>query len=99
LRVGALTKVKSIGVFSFAKFQAVLTAFIGIIAGIFYSFGGLIIDLSTVGLNDGTALAFLALIGMPVIFAVIGFVIGIIEASIYNLFAKWFDGIKVDFIR
>jgi len=31
-------------VFSFAKFQAVLVALVGLLAGILYSFGGLIID-------------------------------------------------------
>ncbi len=48
-------------------------------------------------LNWGTALAFLALIGMPLIFAVFGFITGLIEAFLYNLFASWFGKIELDF--
>jgi len=96
-----------ISVFSFAKFQAVLMALVGLLAGILYSFGGLIIDAlvsyelviseETQGLSWGTVLAFGALIGMPVIFAVAGFLVGIVEAILYNLFARWFSGLKIDF--
>ncbi len=45
----------------------------------------------------GTALAFLALIGMPITFAAFGFVVGLIEAFLYSLFAKWYGGIEIDF--
>jgi energy-converting hydrogenase Eha subunit A len=80
-----------------------------LVAGILYSFDGLIVDTlvsigwvssvsaSTPGLSFGTVLAFGSLIGMPIIFAMIGFVAGIIEALAYNLFAKWFGEIEIDF--
>ena len=90
-----MAKLKKVGVLSLAKFQAVLMIPIGLIAGIFYSFGGAIYDLLTIGLNAGTVLAFFALIGMPIIFAVLGFILGLIEAILYNLFARWHDGIEV----
>jgi hypothetical protein len=102
-----MTKVKRIGMFSFAKLQAVIMAIVGLIAGILYSFGGLIYDAlvsygwvtsaSTPGLGYGTALAFGALIGMPIIFAIFGFIIGLVGAFLYNLFARWFGGIEIDF--
>jgi hypothetical protein len=41
-------------------------------------------------------LAFGALIGMPIIFATFGFIVGLIEAFLYNLFARWFGGIVLD---
>lgn len=91
-----ITKLKKIKAFSLAKFQAVLLAYVGLLAGILYSFGGLIYDLLTIGLNLGTALAFLALIGMPVIFAVFGFILGLVEAILFNLFANWLGGIEID---
>jgi len=100
-------RLRKIGVFSFAKFQALLMALLGLIAGILYSFGGLLIDTlvsigwitsqETPGLSYGTMLAFGALIGMPIIFAISGFIIGIIEAFLYNLFARLFGGIEIDF--
>lgn len=50
-------------------------AVIGLICGLVYAFGGLWVDATTVGLNGGTALAFLAMIGMPLLFALAGFVL------------------------
>jgi len=102
-----MVNVKKIGVFTFAKFQSVLFALLGLIAGTVYSFGGLIIDVlvslgwiassETPGLSFGTVLAFGALIGMPIIFAILGFLLGIVEAIIFNQVAKLFGGINVDF--
>ena len=51
-------------------------AYLGIALGVLYSFGGLVADYLTTGLNLGTALAFLALVGMPVIFWGLGFALG-----------------------
>ena len=92
-----------------AKFQFVIFGIVGLFCGIVYSFGGLLIDIlvslnwlssevmETPGLSYGTALAFGALIGMPIIFALAGFVLGIIEGIVYNLFSKWLFGIKIEF--
>lgn len=98
---------KKMRVLSFAKFQGIIGALVGLIAGILYSFGGAIIDVlvstkvissnQTPGLSYGTALAFLALIGMPIIFATFGFVLGLVEAILYNLLSRWFGGIEIDF--
>jgi hypothetical protein len=102
-----MKKSKKIKVLKFAIFQLYIGALIGLLAGIIYSFGGLIIDTlvslglvytsETPGLSYGTILAFGALIGMPLIFAIFGFVLGIIGAIMYNLTARWFGGIYLDF--
>ena len=91
-----MARLKRIGVLFSAKLQAILMAFIGLIAGILYAFGGAIYELFTRTLNSGTALAFLALIGMPISFALFGFVAGAIGAFLYNLAAKRFGGIEMD---
>lgn len=49
---------------------------VGLVLGLVYSIGGLIADLVGPGLNTGTALAFLALVGMPVLFGAVGCLIG-----------------------
>ena len=49
---------------------------VGLVLGVIYSVGGFFIDLKGPGLNAGTALAFLALIGMPVMFGAAGLLIG-----------------------
>jgi len=91
-----MAKLTKIGVLSLAKFQAVMMALIGLAAGIIYSFGGAIYDIFTIGLNEGTALAFLALLGMPIMFAAYGFIIGALGAFLYNLVAEWLGGIEID---
>lgn len=104
-----MIKVKKIGVLSFTKFQAIMMALLGLLAGIIYSFGGLIIDglvsigwvsstsASTPGLSIGTVLAFGALIVMPIIFLIFGFAAGLVEAFLFNLFSKWIGGIELEF--
>jgi hypothetical protein len=91
-----MSKLKNIRVLPLAKIQAVVMTFVGLIAGILYSFGGAIYEAVTGTLNSGTALAFLALIGMPVIFGAFGFITGAIEAYLYNTASKWFGGIEID---
>ena len=62
-----------------------------------YSFGGFIYEVLTNALNSGTALAYLALIGMPITFAIPGFIVGAILAFIYNLVAGRVGGMEMDF--
>jgi hypothetical protein len=102
-----MAKLNKIRVIKFAKFQSFLLALLGFLAGFLYSFGGLIIDTlvsidlitsnETPGLSYGTILAFGALIGMPMIFAIFGFLLGFIEAALYNLFVTFFEANKIDF--
>ena len=105
-----MKQLKKINVLQFAKFQSILIAMVGVICGIVYSFGGLLVDIlvtmnflseesmSTSGISLGTLLAFAALVGMPLIFGVMGYILGIVEAILFNLFAPWFGGIKTNFI-
>ena len=102
-----MAKIRKVHELSLARFHGILFGVIGLGAGILYSFGGFIIDLSvtmgwitsteTPGLSYGTVLAFGALVGMPIIFATFGFIVGLIEAFLYNLFARGFGGIEIDF--
>ena len=57
-------------------------AWTGFVCGVAYSFGGLVVDLFTIGLNWGTALAFMALVLMPVISATLGFLVGALFALV-----------------
>ena len=99
--------VRHISVLSMAKVHALAMGFLGLLAGIIYSFGGLLIDAGvtvdwitsndTPGLSMGTALAFGALIGMPIIFATFGFVVGAVTAILFNCISHWFGGINMHF--
>ena len=93
-----MAKGRKINIFVFAKFQAFFAMLLGFFAGVLYSFAGLFLDIfvsihwisptlaETSGLSYGTLLAFGALIGMPAIFALFGYLAGIIEACLYNIF-------------
>ena len=65
-----------------AKKLARWMAYVGLVCGVVYSFGGLVYDLMTIGLNWGTAIAFTAIVGMPVMFGILGFVSGTLIAVV-----------------
>ena len=100
-----MVKITQLGVISSARFFTAFGAMAGLAAGVLYSFGGAVIDAlvsaglittdETPGLSAGTALAFLALIGMPVIFAGFGLAAGAAGAILYNLTAKMIGGVEV----
>jgi len=79
---------KKIGTYTLAQPFAVAMALIGFICGILYSFGGAIYDWFNGQLGFGTALAFMAIVGMPMFFAIAGFIVGLIGTFLYNLFAE-----------
>lgn len=96
---------KNHSVLSIATLQAYLFTLVGLLFGILYSFGGLLIDaivtvgwidgaaVGTPGLSYGTLLAFGALVGMPLIGAISGFVLGIVEGILYSLVKKYIPSI------
>ena len=51
--------------------------FLGLVCGVVYSVGGFVVDLLTTGLNAGTAMAFGALLGMPLAFGAFGWACGL----------------------
>jgi len=91
-----MARIKKIDVDSFARFRRVSFTIIGLICGVLYGIGGLIYDVFTTGLNGGTALALMAILIMPAIAAVIGFVVGSLEAIVFNSVAKKIGGITVE---
>lgn len=102
-----MAKLKKVGVISSALLSGGVMTCAGLTAGIIYSFGGAFIDAlvsmglvvtdETPGLSYGTVLAFYALIAMPIIFAVPGFIAGALGAFFYNLVAGRIGGLDMDF--
>lgn len=86
---------KIVSVLSMAKIHATAFGFLGLVLGVVYSFGGLLIDAGvsfgviastdTPGLSVGTLLAFGALLGMPAIGAAFGVLQGIVVGVLYRL--------------
>ena len=69
-------------------------AYLGLACGVLYSFGGLIADLLTIGLNWGTALAFGALVGMPILFGTFGFILGALIAVLAQVVGAVLDRVE-----
>lgn len=105
-----MATLRPVGVISSARLATLALAALGFMAGITYAFGGATFDLlvsvgwiespstgawSTPGLGWGTALAFLALIGMPLVFAACGLVAGTLGAVLYNVVIRAFRTIGV----
>ncbi len=84
-----------INILRYAKLQAIVTGFAGIVAGLLYSVGGTFYDIFTIGLNKGTALAYFALPVMPIYFAALGLITGLIGAYLYNVSLKWHKGVNL----
>ncbi len=91
-----MAKLKRIGIFFLAKLQAMAMAILGLLAGILYSIGGFFYELSNDPPNTDSAFAFLAPVGMLLIFSVVGIVAGAIEWILYKLFARFYGGIELD---
>lgn len=92
-----MARVIRLGAVSLARLLALMMASLGFIVGVVYSVGGFLFELGTGTLNSGTVLAFLALLGMPLLFALTGCVAGLILAPLYNLWARFGFGLELEF--
>lgn len=92
-----MKKIRKIKVWQYAKFQSVVMALVGVVAGMLYALIGAIYDATTGNLSHGTALAFLAIPIMPFYFAAFGLVSALIGAILFNRFAKWIRFKNIDF--
>ena len=91
-----MAKINKIDIFLYAKLQGIVVGLIGLVCGVLYATIGTIIDMSTIGLNAGTALAYLAIIGMPLVFVSFGFASGLLGALLFNCFSKWLGFVKLN---
>ena len=97
--------IKRFDVLSAGCMWAILSVAMGLIVGILYAIflsiffaiaGNMSSELSGFG-GLGIGLVWLiCVIGFPIIYGIFGFVGGIIGAALYNVFARWIGGIKVE---
>jgi len=72
---------------NWGKVLAKWMSLLGLLVGLLYSIGGLIADLLTIGLNAGTAMAFGAVLILPVLCGILGIVVGLL-AELITIIAK-----------
>lgn len=89
-----MTIVKKIDIMSMAKVEAIICAIFGLILGIIIAlFGGIVGSLSGSSMG-GWGVG--AIIIVPILYGIIGFISGAIGAVIYNLAAGWVGGIEIE---
>jgi len=99
-------RIKKLGVLSVAKIYAVMMLIIALIFSIPYGLFIIIFSLtgaSNMGGNNALALGgggvvagILVMIGFPIMYAIFGFVGGIIGALIYNVLAGIVGGVEIE---
>jgi hypothetical protein len=99
-------KLKKIGALSLAKVQTIFMAVFGLFVGLFYAILGLLISNLSADVQQEAGLAGAgelftpwAILIMPIMYAIIGFVLGLICAWLYNLVAKLVGGIELELVK
>jgi Na+(H+)/acetate symporter ActP len=91
-------KLKRLGILSYAKLMALGMAtfgfFYGLSLSLIYRFGNPPVTPEDAILRS---LGFGLIIVAPVVYAIIGILIGIVTAWLYNIFAGWIGGIEMEF--
>jgi hypothetical protein len=99
-------RIKKLGILSVAKMQGVMGLVIGLIIGVIY--GLIIIAYSLLGASilkgnsslavggGGVVVGIVAMIAIPIIYGIIGFIGGAIGALLYNLFAGMVGGVEIE---
>ena len=98
-------QIKKLGVLSVAKIYAVIMLVMSLIISIPY--GLFVIGISLMGASvggkgsfalggGGVVVGLLMMVGIPIMYSVIGFVAGAIGALLYNLFAGMVGGIEIE---
>jgi hypothetical protein len=94
-----MVKIKKIGILSLGKILGILYALLGLILGAFITLFALITpafsSTSAPGMF-GALFGVGAIILLPIFYGVMGFVMGLIMALLYNLVASWVGGLEVE---
>jgi hypothetical protein len=89
--------IKRIGVLKLAIFQSALMAAFGlIVALVFMFFGAMFSGFGGHSAGIAGVMGIAALIVLPIMYAVIGFIAGAIGAALYNLVAGIVGGIEIE---
>ena len=99
-------RIKKLGVLSFAKIQSLVMLVVSLLISIPYGLIIIVYSLfgaSMIGGNasfavggGGVVVGILVMIGLPIFYAIIGFIFGAISALVYNLFSGLVGGLEIE---
>ncbi|HTK27807.1 MAG TPA: hypothetical protein VL327_14680 [Pyrinomonadaceae bacterium] len=99
-------RIKKLGVLSFAKIQSLVMLVVSLLISIPYGLIIIVYSLfgaSMIGGNasfavggGGVVVGILVMIGLPIFYAIIGFIFGAISALVYNLFSGLVGGVEIE---
>ncbi len=90
-----MTRIKKIGVMQAAKIQGLFGVILGLIFGLFVGILGSSFSYMMYGGNSG-GFGFFAIIVLPIMYGIFGFIAGAIGALLYNLIAGWIGGLDIE---
>ena len=99
--------IKRVGVLSLAKIQAVIMLVFGLIVGVFYglilmTFGAMFSSMGAGTRGSGEAAGgvfiagLMAMIFIPIVYGIIGFIAGALGAFVYNSAVKFVGGLEME---
>ena len=98
-----MTTIRRIDVLSSAKVYSALMTVVGLIAGAFVSLFAILGASMAAGMGDepgagllGVIFGIGAIIVLPIVYGVMGFIVGAIQAFVYNVVASRIGGIQIE---
>lgn len=91
-----MQEIKKIGVLSVGKICALLGGFLGLVMGIIFALATKFAPTAGIPEMPIGTLGLSSIIVLPIFYGLVYFISGIVGAAIYNLFAKWVGGVKLD---
>lgn len=99
--------IKRVGVLSVAKIQAMIMLVFGLIIGVFYglilmTFGAMFSSMGAGARGSGEAAGgvfiagLMAMIFVPIVYGIIGFIAGALGAFVYNTAVKFVGGVEIE---
>ena len=88
-------RVRRVGALSAAAMSAVVYALLGVLVGLGVAVASVLAPSAAVPFLRGPLLGVLAVVTLPLVYAGIGFVLGLVGAAVYNLAARFVGGVKL----
>lgn len=98
-------KIRKLGVLSVAKIYAVMMLVMSLLISVPYGFFIMIFGVAMMGTGEKAGFAaggssivigLLVMIGLPVFYGLMGFILGAISAFVYNIFAGMVGGVEIE---